>query len=100
MVNNLTTTWETLQDVYRDDSDELQQIFNKLLSGKLSEYRQKQSRFQQDLAQFESKYQMKSDDFYIRFEQGELGDDMDFFEWAGVWELHQKLSDKIARLRG
>lgn len=100
MNGNLANTWETLQDVYRDDSDELQRIFNKLLAGKLSEYRQQQGRYRRDIAEFESKYQMESASFYAQFEQGQMGDDMDFFEWAGMWELYQKVSEKIARLQG
>ena len=43
--------------------------------------------------QFERKYQMDSDTFLKRFENGELGDDLDFFDWfaakrgLNIWQL-------------
>jgi hypothetical protein len=43
---------------------------------------------------------MESDAFYLRFEDGELGDAMDFFEWAGLYELRQDLVEKIRSIRG
>jgi hypothetical protein len=36
--------------------------------------------------------------FYQRFEDGGMGDAMDFFEWAGLYELHQSLQGKVSRL--
>jgi hypothetical protein len=41
---------------------------------------------------------MDSATFYQRFEAGELGDAMDFFEWAGLYELRQDLLDKMHRV--
>jgi hypothetical protein len=41
---------------------------------------------------------MDSAIFYQQFEAGELGDAMDFCEWAGLYELRQDLLDKIERL--
>jgi len=38
---------------------------------------------------------MESDKFYHRFEAGELGDAMDFFEWSGLYELRQDIIEKI-----
>lgn len=53
---------------------------------------------EQSLAEFEQRFEMASDTFYRRFEAGELGDEMDFFEWAGLYELYQDLNKKIRRL--
>ena len=41
---------------------------------------------------------MESATFYRRFEAGELGDAMDFFEWASLYELRQDIIKKIQRL--
>jgi len=52
----------------------------------------------QDLAAFEQKYAMSSEDCYNRFNNGELGDDADFFEWTGLYEiliLYRKRADMI-----
>ncbi len=47
---------------------------------------------------FENRYGMSSATFYDRFEAGKLGDAMDFFEWAGLYELRQDILKKIRRL--
>lgn len=39
------------------------------------------------LKQFEEKYQMPSQQFYQRFQAGELGDSIDFFEWNSYFEM-------------
>ena len=58
----------------------------------------KLKRYENDLRAFEKRYGMDSQVFYQKFESGELGDKMDFFEWFGLYEMHRKLSDKIKRL--
>jgi hypothetical protein len=55
-------------------------------------------RHERDLGEFERRYSMDSAEFYRRFEDGELGDAMDFFEWAGMYELRQDILEKIKRL--
>ena len=55
-------------------------------------------RYEHDLYAFETQYDMDSATFYQRFEAGELGDAMDFFEWAGLCELRQDLLEKIQRV--
>jgi midasin (ATPase involved in ribosome maturation) len=37
--------------------------------------------------QYENQYRMSSDEFYPRFRSGELGDDMDYFEWNVYYEM-------------
>lgn len=37
--------------------------------------------------QYEQKYQMPSNQFYQRFQSGELGDSADFFEWSTYIEM-------------
>ncbi|AKG20109.1 hypothetical protein [Calothrix sp. 336/3] len=39
------------------------------------------------LKEFEEKYQMPSEHFHQRFQAGELGDMMDFFEWNAYYEM-------------
>lgn len=45
------------------------------------------AKIEQKLQDFEQKYQMKSEEFYRRFQAGELGDSMDFFEWNTYHEM-------------
>jgi hypothetical protein len=88
---------DILTDVYTDKA-QLDSILDKLLDATLSQYRLRLKRYEQDLAAFEKQYSMKSAAFYERFEAGELGDAMDFFEWAGLYELAQDLTAKAQHL--
>jgi hypothetical protein len=77
------------------DAAELDQVLGKLLDMTLGRHRQRLERYEHDLHEFEKRYGMDSVTFYQRFEAGELGDAMDFFEWAGFCDLRQDLLEKI-----
>jgi hypothetical protein len=77
---------EVLKDTYSDEA-ELDLILGKLLDVALSQYWLRLERYEHDLREFEKRYGMEPATFYRRFEAGELGDAMDFFEWAGLYEL-------------
>jgi hypothetical protein len=88
---------EVLKEAYSDQS-ELDQILGKLLAVTLGEYRRRFERYEREMREFESRYKMDSTSFYQRFESGELGDGMDLFEWAGLYELKEDLQEKIRHL--
>ena len=88
---------EVLKDTYSNEA-ELDLILGKLLDVTLSQHRLRLERHERDLREFESRYGMESATFYRRFEAGELGDAMDFFEWAGLYELREDILEKIRRL--
>jgi len=90
-------TLEVLRDTYSGEA-ELDQILGKLLDVALSQHRLRLKRYARDLREFERRYGMESAVFYRRFEAGELGDAMDFFEWAGLYELRQDILEKTRRL--
>jgi hypothetical protein len=48
-----------------------------------------------ELQEYERKYEMSSSEFFERFRRGELGDDMDWIEWAGVYQLFQRLKRRV-----
>lgn len=52
-----------------------------------------------DLALFETTYGLASDAFYRRFSRGELGDAMDYIEWASLYEMAQRARDRLELLR-
>src|SRR5574341_170670 len=88
---------EVLQEACADEA-ELDQVVGKLLDLTLGQPRRRLERYERDLRAFEAQYSMDSATFYRRFEAGELGDALDFFEWAGLYELRQDLLDKIRRV--
>jgi len=48
------------------------------------------------LKKFEGRYQIASEQFYRRFQAGELGDSMDFFEWNTFYEMWKAAQIKIS----
>jgi hypothetical protein len=51
-----------------------------------------------ELALFETKFQMESSLFYSKFEAGQLGDDEDFMVWSGVYEMYLESQSKLEKL--
>jgi hypothetical protein len=88
---------EVLKEAYSEDA-ELGQVLTKLLEAALGQYQLRLKRYEDDLHKFEDRYHMQSPAFHEQFEAGELGDGMELFEWAGLFELQQDLISKIQRL--
>ena len=55
-------------------------------------------RMQYPLDRFEKKYQLSSIEFYKRLENGEFGDDKDFVQWSGIYELQLDSKKQLAQL--
>ena len=88
---------EVLKYTSFDDAG-LDQMLVKLLDLTLSQHRRRLDRYNHDMGELENRYGMDSATFYERFEAGKMGDGMDFFEWAGLYELRQDILEKIRRL--
>ena len=88
---------QLLQEIYPDEA-ELNRVLDKLLDAAQSQHRRRLARYERELAEFEGRHGLDSATFYRRFQAGELGDAMDLFEWAGLYELAQDLRQKLARL--
>ncbi len=91
---NTTQKIDLLKEAYADDA-ELDQVLGKLLDLAFSQHRRRLERYEDDLHDFETRYGMDSATFYQRFEAGDLGDAIDFCEWAGLYELYRDLQKKI-----
>jgi hypothetical protein len=94
---NTAQKLEVLRDV-AGSTDQFDRVLDKLLAAALSQHRLQLTRYDHDLYEFEQKFGIDSDTFYQQFEAGKLGDAMDFFEWAGLYELREKVMQKIRRL--
>ena len=58
-------------------------------------YYQKLAIYNLDIDKFEKEYQLASEQFLEQFNSGNLGDEMDFFEWFGLCELRKDILQKI-----
>jgi len=64
------------------------------LKFRIEEINQKSNDIYENLKYFEKKYGMKTEEFYKKFVSGELGDDMDFFEWKASSEIFTELREE------
>jgi hypothetical protein len=51
-----------------------------------------------DLRQFELEYKLESDEFFSRFQRGEMGDDIDFIRWANKYEIYQEIKIELEHI--
>ena len=71
---------------------------NKLLTREYDRMIELRTRLSNELSEFEERYVLQSDDFYQRYEAGELGDDMDFIEWAATVEMLTNVKGRLELL--
>ena len=48
----------------------------------------------EEMREFEEQYGLSSDEFYAKWENGQLGDDTDFFEWFAYCYTFRRLVEK------
>ncbi len=56
------------------------------------------AKMQNELNKFEEKYQICSAEFYGKLENGEFGDEQDFVQWSGIYELQLDSKEQLAKL--
>lgn len=72
------------------------QSISKLLSRERRRLEDLQTRLKDQLDQFEETYALDTADFYRRYEAGEMGDDLDYVEWAATWEMLENIKRRMA----
>lgn len=76
------------------------QTIDKLLDRERQRLLRQRARLDSQIADFEARYGWTSEEFYPRFERGELGDDIDFIEWSATIEMVENLQQTIELLEG
>ncbi len=51
-----------------------------------------------DLTHFEVQHQLGSQEFFERFQQGEMGDRIEYMRWANKYEIYQEMKDSMEHL--
>lgn len=72
--------------------DMMKDVVMRTLKLKIEEINQNLINTHETIRYFEKKYGMRTEDFYKRFLAGELGDDMDLFEWKASKEISDELN--------
>ena len=65
----------------------LDSSLTKLLAREQVRMQRLANRLRQELQQFETSYKLLSDEFYASYCKGDMGDEMDFIEWAATVEM-------------
>lgn len=91
------TKLDLLTNAY-GDKKRVEHMLDLMLQVKLDEDRSRLSEYERDLRTFEEQYGMDSATMDDKFESGELGDDMDFFEWSGLYAVYKSLQRKIQQI--
>ena len=87
-----------LKTEHREFDAVIDPVFDKLFDRERQTLLQQRSELRADLNKFEHLYSLESSEFYDKFESGEIGDDMDFFEWYGAWRMYQNTLKSLKTL--
>ena len=68
---------------------------DKLYDHEITEARNKLASFEAELAEFETQYEMPSAEFFQRFQSGQMGDEMDFFDWSALVQMINNLRRRL-----
>ncbi len=57
-------------------------------------------RVEAELADFEQRYGLTSQEFWTQYQAGQIADDADFVEWNVFCKMRQRLTERLRLLRG
>ncbi len=98
--NTVFQRLEQLTEVYRQEqaSELMTRTLDKLFMYEAETCRNQLQQLQSDLANYEHQYDMNSDMFYELFQHGKTDDRMDYVEWASLFQMVQRLKNRLALL--
>ena len=99
MATNLLTAerLQALAELYRQgqESDLMDRTLEKLLHHEAEQSQAQLRELRADLAEFEQRYHLPSDEFYRRYQAGDMGDQMDYVEWASLVQMVDNLEKRL-----
>jgi len=91
---------QVLEKLYEQgqSSDLVDLALEKLFAYELQASEKQLQQLEQDLAEFEGQYGLASAQFYQKFQSGEMGDAMDFVEWASLYQMAERVRERVSLL--
>ncbi|MBD2175568.1 hypothetical protein H6F42_01380 [Pseudanabaena sp. FACHB-1998] len=101
MISPTLEPLQILELLYRQGyrSNLIDRSLNKIIELERANNLKQASELQTKWQAYELQYHMASDTFYQRFNEGSLGDDMDYFEWSVFYELWQSVQERLQVLQ-
>ena len=81
-------------------SDLMDRTLDKLLRHEAEQSQAQLNELEADLAKFEHQYNLSSTVFYRQYQAGQMGDDMDYVEWASLVQMADNLKKRLHLLSG
>lgn len=81
-------------------SDLMDRTLDKLLHHEAEQSQALLNQLEADLAEFEGRYNLSSTEFYRQYQTGQMGDDMDYVEWASLVQMAENLKKRLHLLSG
>jgi hypothetical protein len=81
-------------------SELMDRTLDKLLHHEAEQSQALLNQLEADLAELEQTYHLSSPEFYRQFQAGQMGDDMDYVEWASLVQMAENLKKRLHLLSG
>ena len=79
-------------------SDFMDRVLDKVFAQEAAKEQALIAQLRNDLDEFEEQYGLDSETFYARFRTGEMGDAMDFMEWASLYDMYTNALGRLSVL--
>jgi hypothetical protein len=90
----------SLEQIYIQGYEDsfLDNALQKIISHQLAKDQADLWVLQQDLAELERQHGISSEEFYTRFQAGQMSDEADFMEWNVLYKMATKLRNRLGIL--
>jgi hypothetical protein len=72
----------------------IKETLKKLIEQEIGMLEKEKERYKKETDIFEEKYSLKSEGFIKKFNNGEMGDDLDFFEWYASVDSYNRVEKR------
>ena len=80
------------------DDTIISQTISKMVAYKVQRYESQISRLNKNLGKFEKTYKKDSSKFFEEYNEGNLGDEIDFVEWSSLYQMRNSIIEKKKEL--
>jgi len=78
----------------------ISKTISKMISYKIQKYEEEIKTLNKELKKFEQIHKKETSVFFREFNEGLLGDEMDFVEWSSLYRMHNRLLERKNTLEG